>query len=111
MPASRTKTPTVGLALRGLAARFHLGQNFPNPARLETFIPLGVTKKGPVALSVYGMDGRLVKTLVSGIMLPGSYLFRWDGRDSQGRLMGPGVYGYTLTSSEGVVRKRLVWGR
>jgi hypothetical protein len=49
-----------------------------------------------------------VKTLVTGIWNAGSYKVRWDGLDEFGRVMGSGVYFYTLETADYVKTHKMV---
>jgi hypothetical protein len=107
--AHRTSTPTSAARLRGLADRFELGQNFPNPAQGQTWIPFALTKRGPMTLTLWDMRGAEIRTLAAGVFQPGKYMLRWDGADGQGRQVPAGVYTFRLKAPEGVLRKKLVW--
>jgi hypothetical protein len=85
-PASRARTE--------LALRAH-----PNPftragARFEFVLP----GPGRATLSIYRVDGARIARLVDQDLPAGSQSFVWDGRDSQGRPIAPGVYYATLRS-------------
>jgi flagellar hook assembly protein FlgD len=45
-----------------------------------------------VALRIYDVGGRLVRTLVDDVREPGVDRARWDGRDDHGRRSAAGVY-------------------
>jgi len=46
----------------------------------------------PVALDIYGIDGRLITRLAKGLQGAGPQRVRWDGRDESGKLLAPGLY-------------------
>ena len=73
---------------------------FPNPvtAPLAT-IPLELPERGDVRIGVYDVTGREVRSLHSGVLDPGSYQFRWDGKDSLLREVPSGRY-YILATNE-----------
>jgi hypothetical protein len=105
-----TVTATDGHSLRGSLDRFTLVRttvtaaedevpvaslaisNAPNPFREATTIRFGVPAASPVALTVYDLVGRRVRTLASGWHARGDYVQAWDGRDSEGKVLAPGVY-------------------
>ena len=58
-------SPIVSAELDGKGA-FELQQNYPNPYRGETIIRFTLPQKTTVNLSIYDMNGRLVKVLVDG---------------------------------------------
>jgi len=43
-------------------------------------------------LELYDLEGRRVAVLVDGPLARGRHVFRWDGRDRDGRPAGTGVY-------------------
>ena len=57
-------SPVVS-AILDIAEGFSLDQNYPNPARNETIIKFTLPQKTKVTLSLFDMNGRLVKVLIS----------------------------------------------
>ncbi len=70
----------------------------PNPFGGAAKISFAMPARGDVELSVYSVDGRLVRTLVSGEAGPGQIDLTWDGRDSAGVQVGNGLYFMRLTA-------------
>ena len=58
-----------------------------------------------VNLAVYGLDGRLHRTIVAGDVGPGAHTTAWDGRDHDGRPVASGVYVVRL-STAGLTREQ-----
>ena len=87
--------------------RFALGQNLPNPFNPVTTVPYTITEAGLVTLSVYNLQGQLVRTLVQEVVQPGEHHAIWDGRDFAGRATASGIYVYRLTSPEGELARRM----
>jgi flagellar hook assembly protein FlgD len=46
----------------------------------------------PVAVTVYNVAGRKVRTLVQGALPAGRYTYEWDGRDDTGLSLSAGIY-------------------
>jgi len=90
--------------------RAQLFQNHPNPfnptTRIEFLVPEGRAQH--VTLAVYNVAGARVRTLVDGTRTPGRHDEVWDGRDSNGRLVGSGVYFYRLRTGDAVLTKKMV---
>jgi flagellar hook assembly protein FlgD len=63
---------------------------------------------GHVALAIYDVNGRPVRTLVNGALDAGSHEVVWDGRDSAGRNVASGVYVYRLVANDGTITRRMV---
>jgi hypothetical protein len=69
-----------------------LHPNAPNPFNPQTSVVFDIATPGDVRLRVYGVDGRLVRTLVAGHRAPGRYTSLWNGKDDRGRAVASGVY-------------------
>jgi hypothetical protein len=78
----------------GMRRGSHLGQNYPNPFGPGTSIVLSVPDNiaEPTILQVYDVQGRLVRTLVDGVLSSGNHVFAWDGRSEEGQRVAPGIY-------------------
>ena len=86
-----------------------LGQNQPNPFNPATVINFTLPVDGPVALSVYDVTGRLVRTLVRDELAGGVHAVRWDGRGDSGAQISSGMYFYKLEAGgETLTRKMLL---
>ena len=77
--------------------------NFPNPFNPETWIPYHLAKDTDVTLTIYAIDGQVVRTLALGHQPAGTYQNRsraayWDGRNAFGEPVASGVYFYTLST-------------
>ena len=65
----------------------------PNPFNPETSISYTVKDNGSVSMRIYGVSGRLVRTLKQGEYTnSGTYAVRWNGTDDQGRHVPSGIY-------------------
>ncbi len=79
---------------------FDLKPNYPNPFRTLTLIRYAVPVKTRVTLSVYDLQGRLVRRLVNEARPePGFYKTVWDAKDDAGRTVAAGPYVCRLQSS------------
>jgi len=94
--------------LRTRIADYHLFNNYPNPFNPSTTISFSMPSAEDVTLSIYNNVGRKVRTLVSGMMSEGRHSIQWDGRNENGIAAPSGVYYYELTSSQGVMRNKMV---
>jgi len=86
-------------------------QNFPNPVSGgRTTIAYGVPSSAGTAahttLRFYDVRGRVVRTLVDGVVPPGKYQVTWDGKDDQGARVGSGVYFYEYVAGPTTLRKK-----
>ena len=79
-----------------VAAFYSLGQATPNPFNPATKISYFIPENEFVSLVIYSVDGRVVKTLVSGQQSLGRYEVFWNGEDNNGRRVASGTYLYGL---------------
>ena len=83
-----------------LPKSYSLKQNYPNPFNPETTIGFSLKEAGQVELTVYNMQGQLVRTIVNKHTLAGSHVVKWDGRNDQGLQMPSGAYVYKIRVNE-----------
>jgi hypothetical protein len=80
----------------------------PNPFVAHTVVAFDLAADGTTLLQVFGLDGRLVRTLVDETRPAGRYEERWDARDDTGREVVSGTYFLRLLTSEGTRTQRVV---
>ena len=91
----------------------YLLANYPNPFNPETWIPYQLSKPTDVTVSIYSVDGKLIRTLTLGHQPAGTYQNRsraayWDGKNAVGEPVASGVYFYTLTTGEFTATRKLL---
>lgn len=99
-------SPIQSLTMPGATSR--LEQNSPNPFNPQTAIRFSLDSKQSVKLSVYDVNGRLVRMLVSGVKEVGTHSVTWDGRDNAGSSVSSGVYFYRLDAGKFSQTKKMV---
>ena len=87
--------------------------NYPNPFNPETWIPYQLAHAADVTLTIYDMNGQLVRRLAVGHQAAGMYRSRsraayWDGRNHLGESVASGLYFYTLTAGEFSATRRML---
>jgi alpha-D-xyloside xylohydrolase len=87
----------------GVPARFTLEQNFPNPFNPSTLINYQLPVSTHVALKVYDVLGREVRTLVNEEKRAGSYRVKFDASG-----LPSGVYFYRLQAGSYSETKKLL---
>jgi hypothetical protein len=90
------ESTAVTTASSGLAGRFSLAPNYPNPFNPSTQIPYNLSTDGPVLLRIYNAQGQVVRHLVHGHRTAGSHQVYWNSLDDAGRSLASGVYHYEL---------------
>ncbi|MFH1314679.1 MAG: FlgD immunoglobulin-like domain containing protein, partial [Candidatus Eisenbacteria bacterium] len=71
---------------------FGLGPIAPNPFVDGTSVKFSMARSAAVTLSIYNVNGQLVRTLVDGEMSAGEHQMTWDGSDMAGHEAARGVY-------------------
>lgn len=90
----------------GLPQRTELQSNFPNPFNAATSISFTLASAGRVALEVFDIGGRKVKTLINSQFESGEHSVIWNGRSDYGDEIASGTYFCRLkTTNENIVRK------
>ena len=94
----------------GLPKAFSLAQNSPNPFNPATTISYSVPEGNSVhvRLDIFGIRGRLVRTLVDADRDVGNYTVFWDGTDRQGRKVSSGVYFYRMRAGSFAQTRKMV---
>lgn len=87
--------------------------NYPNPFRLETWIPYQLREDTFVTLTIYDLSGRIVRTLDIGHQVAGIYTSRfkaayWDGRNELDERVASGIYFYHLSARDFSITRRMV---
>ncbi len=98
-PTSVKHKPTVATALF---------QNFPNLFNPSTLITFTVEAPTAVTLTVYGVDGKRIASLVDGTANPGRNECKWNGTDDCGNRVASGVYFYQLRTNSVALTRKMV---
>lgn len=103
-----TGVPEEGAATDAL---IDLRQNAPNPFSGSTSIHYSLRAPADVTLTVYNIQGRLIRTLLSGPEGSGEHVIAWDGRDEFGAPVAAGVYLYRLAAGEEEETRKMIFVR
>ena len=87
--------------------------NFPNPFNPETWIPYQLAKPTEVTITIYAVNGQVVRTLTLGHQPAGIYQNRsraahWDGKNEFGEKVASGVYFYRLTAGDFTATRKML---
>lgn len=87
--------------------------NYPNPFNPETWIPYQLSEASDVRVSIYAVDGRLIRTLALGHQPAGLYQRKnraayWDGRNEFGEPVASGLYFYTLMAGDFTATRKML---
>ena len=59
-----------------------LGSNYPNPFNCNTIIPVTISKKGTINISIYNQKGELIEVLQDGELDAGVHRLTWESNDN-----------------------------
>lgn len=93
--------------------KFQLFQNSPNPFNPETWIPFALGRPEDVSISIYDVQGRLVRTMSLGTRPAGVYTGKdkavhWDGTNANGERVSSGIYYYVMQAGSFRKAKKMV---
>ena len=88
-----------------IPAETALLRNYPNPFNPETWIPYHLSEDANVKLTIYDVNGELVRTIDVGHQTAAKYDSRakaiyWDGRNRFGEQVASGIYFYHLDAGD-----------
>lgn len=95
----------------GVPDRYVLHAASPNPFNPKTTIRYGLPAAGRVTLSIFDVEGRVVRSLVNTTQAAGNYALVWDGADGAGRRVASGVYFYRLDAGAFSQTQKLVMAK
>jgi hypothetical protein len=72
--------------------------NLPNPFQDRTTIRYQLPSDSQARLTIYDVEGAVVRTLIDRALPAGIHLEIWDGRDQRGVQVASGAYYYRLTA-------------
>jgi hypothetical protein len=105
----RTATDLQAVAdTQAPASHAGLSPAIPNPFSSSTQLVYEMPRKGRVHVAVYDVQGRRVAELADGTRPAGRHAARWDGRDTEGAELAPGVYFVRLESEGRIATQKLV---
>jgi len=90
------------------AADFSLAQNFPNPFNPSTSINFRLQKSKNVKITVYNIQGQVVKELTNRKYSQGEHQVKWNGLNSSGSSVAAGLYFYSMQSASFNQVKRML---
>jgi beta propeller repeat protein len=115
--------PVAGNGYRRTPTSLVVGAPYPNPVRREVRLsfglprenaysdgaswPLPADEKRGVDVSVYNVEGRVIRRLFSEVIAPGYYQVTWDGDNGAGVQASSGIY-FLAVSVEGTMTSRKV---
>ncbi len=96
---SEPSIPLVVTATGESVAKLMLGRAVPNPFNPSTTISFALPEPGRTRLSVYDVNGSLVRVLVDETVVAGHHQVTWHGRNEAGHAVASGIYLYRLEAN------------
>lgn len=96
-----------------MPAETSLFSNYPNPFNPETWIPYALSENADVTLTIYTVNGQVVRQLKLGHQTAGFYQNRnraayWDGKNELGETVASGLYFYTLSAGDFTATRKML---
>lgn len=88
-------------------AEYELAGNYPNPFNPVTSINYSLPKRSDMQLVIYDVQGKRVRTLVSGEQAAGIHSVEWNGTNDSGEFVSSGIYLYRMTAGDFVKTERM----
>ena len=83
-------------------------KNAPNPFNPETNISYTLQNSEHVKVSIFNLQGQLIRTLVDETQPAGSYTVRWDGRQENGEMAVSGMYLYRIDAGGQTLTQKMI---
>ncbi len=82
---------------------------YPNPFATRINIQYVLWKSTNVDIKIYSVDGRIIRTLHTGLQEAGRYALTWDGKTNKEKIAKGGVYFCRLECDSRVKIQKLIW--
>jgi hypothetical protein len=106
-----TTVPAVSGVGDGLANVFAVGLPMPNPTMAGSSVRFSLPAASHVSAAIFDVSGRLVRSVLNAPLDAGAHELAWDGRNSDGASVAPGVYFYRVVTAQGDEVRRVVMAR
>ena len=74
----------------------NLHQNYPNPFNPITSLGYDLPDNGFVNITIYDLNGRVIRTLVNSYKTEGYHLIEWNATNGKNEPVSQGIYVYTI---------------
>ena len=101
-------TSQLGIDLANIPNRYDLSQNYPNPFNPSTKISYELGKSEFVKLSIFDLNGNLIKNILDNKVNSGRGHVYWDGKNELGQNVSGGMYLYTIETPSFLKTKKML---
>jgi Zn-dependent metalloprotease len=88
---------------------FEVLGNFPNPFNPTTTLRFNLPNTEHVKVTIYNVNGQLVKTLYDGEMNAGLQKLEWDATNQTGQVVPSGIYLYRIQAGNQAITKKMMF--
>jgi transposase-like protein len=81
---------------------YMLGENYPNPFNPSTTIPVTISQRSEIVLTIYDILGREIREIYRGLQNRGEHVFSWDGKNRYNAQALSGTYIVRLVVNNGL---------
>ena len=100
--------PAMSVELNTIPNNFALYAAYPNPFNPSTTIPFDIPDDSFVALNVFDMMGRKIKTLLSENISAGRKSIVWNGTNNLNQSVSAGTYFYSIKAGSFSDTKKII---
>ena len=101
-------TSQLGIDLANIPNSYDLSQNYPNPFNPSTKISYQLGRGEFVKLSIFDLNGNLIKNILNNKVNAGRGHVYWDGKNELGQNVSGGVYLYTIETPSFLKTKKMI---
>ena len=101
-------TSQLGIDLANIPNSYDLSQNYPNPFNPSTKISYQLGRGEFVKLSIFDLNGNLIKNILNNKVNAGRGHVYWDGKNELGQNVSGGIYLYTIETPSFLKTKKMV---
>jgi flagellar hook assembly protein FlgD len=94
--------------IQNVIQSFKLKQNYPNPFNPTTTIEYELPENSDVIVSIYDINGRLIKEVLNNVQSEGVHKVTWDGTNQNNTPVASGIYVYTVRFAEQLHSRQMV---
>jgi len=94
--------------IQQIVKSFKLYQNYPNPFNPSTTIKYEIPEAGNVEVSIFDLNGGLLKTITNNNEQEGIHTINWNGTNSSGQKVASGFYIYSIKFQNKIISKKMI---
>lgn len=83
--------------------------NYPNPFNPETSIAFSLPESGSIKISIFNLNGTLIRNLNGGHLSEGYHEIVWNGKDNSGKIVSSGEYIYRIETQYQVASGKMLY--